>query len=179
MKQRRLAGWKQLVAIASLLAGGTLSVAQAQTLAKTSEERAAVALVKQWFAAWQTGDPDQIASPSMVSDDIQFQGIPSEPHEKGRDALRQHVARLGGAKSITVTDAVAMSGSSGGVVLLTKRLLTLAIGGKSITTPIAALIWVKDGRIQEWEDFPLAALARGPRGAGAAGAESGAPPPGN
>jgi ketosteroid isomerase-like protein len=129
----------------------------AQTTAMTTQERDAIELVRRWFAAWQIGNADEIAS--FVSDDVQFQGLPTQPVERGRTTLREHVAKLGGAKSINVTQAYAVGGSTG-VVVLTRRLLTLSFNGKDVTTPIAAVVEVMNGKIIAWTDFPLEPLGR-------------------
>jgi ketosteroid isomerase-like protein len=153
--------------------------ARAQTVANTPQERAAIDVVRQWFAAWQTGDPDKIASATIVGDNIVFQGTPTEPVEMGRAALHEHVARLRGAKSIEVTQATAIGGSSGTTVVLLKRNLTLSINGNEITTPIAALVRVEGGKVQEWRDYLIEPLAPRPGGRpGGPGAGPGGPPPG-
>lgn len=131
---------------------GSAVGSSAQTGGGTAQERAAVALVRQWFAAWQTGDADRVAS--LAGNDIVFQGLPTQPIERGRDTLRQHVSKLGGAKKIEVVEALGVGGSTG-VVVLTKRLLTVTIDGKDVTTPMAATVRVVDGKIVYWMDFPL------------------------
>lgn len=153
--QSRTPGW---IAALALL---TVTATQAQTIADTLQEREAIEVVKKWWEAWKTADPDKITA--MVSDDIVFQGIPTDPIEKGRGAFHQHVARISPAKSISVPEAVAMGGTTGTVVL-TKRLLTLSMGGKEVTTPFAALTIVKDGKIAQWQDFPLTRLEGSPGG---------------
>ena len=151
----------------------------AQTVANTPQERAAIDLARQWFAAWQTGDPDKIASATIVGDNIVFQGTPTEPVEMGRAAFREHVARLRGAKSIEITQAMAIGGSSGTTVVLLKRNLTLSINGNDVTTPIVALVRVEGGKIQEWRDYLIEPLAPRPGGRpGGPGAGPGGPPPG-
>lgn len=151
--QSRTRGW---IAALGLLA---VTATQAQTVANTPQEREAIEVVKKWWDAWKTGDPGKMTA--MVSDDIAFQGLPTQPMERGRDSFRKHVARLSPAKSITIPEAVAMGGTTGTVVL-TKRLLTFSMGGKEITAPVAAYIIVKDGKIAQWQDFPLTQLERGP-----------------
>lgn len=150
--QRRTPGWISALALLAVTA------TQAQTVANTPQEREAIEVVKKWWEAWKTGNPHE-----MVSDDIVFQGLPTAPIEKGRDTFRKHVARLSVAKSITVPEAVAMGGTTGTIVL-TKRLLTFSVDGKEVDAPVAALTIVKDGKITQWQDFPLTQLERGPDG---------------
>ncbi|HTR39693.1 MAG TPA: nuclear transport factor 2 family protein [Bryobacteraceae bacterium] len=165
-------GWVAVCGVALVLA--LAGYVRAQTVANTPQERAAIELVRQWFAAWQTGDPDKIASATIVGDNIVFQGTPTEPVRMGRAALRKHVARLRGAKSIEVTQATAIGGSSGTTVVLLKRNLTLSINGNEITTPIAALVRVEGGKVQEWRDYLIEPL--GPARGGRPGAPGGPPP---
>lgn len=153
--QHRTPGW---IAALALLA---VTATQAQTVADTPQEREAIEIVEKWWETWATGNPDKITA--MVSDDIVFQGLPTGPVERGRDSFRKHVARLTPAKSITVSEAVAMGGTTGTVVL-TQRLLKFSVGGKEVNAPVAALTLVKDGKIAQWQDFPLTQLERGPDG---------------
>jgi len=170
-------GWVPACGVALVLA--LAGHAHAQMVANTPQERAAIEVVRQWFAAWQTGDPDKIASATIVSDNIVFQGTPTEPVEMGRAALHEHVARLRGAKSIEVTQATAIGGSSGTTVVLLKRNLTLSMNGNDITTPIAALVRVEGGKVQEWRDYLIEPLGPRPGGRpGGPGAGPGGPPAG-
>jgi uncharacterized protein (TIGR02246 family) len=144
-------------AMAALLSV-TLAVprAQAQSAAPTQQEQAAIDLVKQWFAAWQAGDADKMAS--YMSDKVEFRGIPSQPIRTGRAAFKQDTGRFIQLKpQITVTEAFAVGGVADTAVLI-KRIDKITLNGQRRTIPLAAVFRVHDGKIEEWLDVPLVQL---------------------
>jgi uncharacterized protein (TIGR02246 family) len=145
--------------LATMLIG---SDARAQTQASTSQERAAINVVKQWFAAWQEGDADKMES--YMSDNVEFRGIPNQPLRMGRDAFVQNTGRFIKLKpQIRITEAVAIGGATGTAVL-TKRIDTIMLNGQERTVPLAAFFRVRDGKIEEWLDMPLIPLGAPPAG---------------
>ncbi len=170
LTQRKIPYWTLAAALAVTVGAGT-GQAQAQTVAETAQERDALKVVMQWWKAWQVMDRDKMVD--MVTDDIVFQGIPTDPVQKGRDAFRAHIARLGRSSSSSVPEAFAVSGPNE-TVTLTKRLVQFSPTAKPV--PIAALVVVRDGKIAEWEDFLLFNMPA--RRGGAGGPPGAGPPPG-
>jgi len=158
------------VALAALSLTGAAHIAYAQGAGPSAQEQAAIDVVKQWFAAWQNGDADKMAS--LMSENVEFRGIPDQPIRMGRDAFKQNTGRFIALKPhIHVTQAWAVGGATG-VAVLTKRVDRINLNGQQRTVPLAAFFRVHDGKIEEWLDMPLVAL--GPLPAGRrAGARSG------
>src|SRR6185437_9080510 len=158
------------LALAFCLAG-SVRQAHAQASAPTAQERAAIDVVRQWFAAWQAGDADKMAS--LMSDKVEFRGIPNQPLRMGRDAFLMNTGRFIALKpNIHITEAVAVGGQTV-VAVLTKRIDRSTLNGQARTVPLAAFFRVHDGKIDEWLDMPLVPLgpppgARDRRPAGAA-----------
>src|SRR6185312_13827471 len=95
---------------------GSVRQAHAQALAPTAQERAAIDVVRQWFAAWQAGDADKMAS--LMADKVEFRGIPNQPLRTGRDAFLKNTGRFIALKpNIHITEAVAVGGETGVAVL--------------------------------------------------------------
>src|SRR5579875_3848447 len=93
-------------ALAFALAGVAQQAVGAQSPAPTAQERAAIELVRQWFAAWQAGDANKMAS--LMSDNVEFRGLPNQPMRTGRDAFLMNTGRFIALKpSIRVTEALA------------------------------------------------------------------------
>lgn len=163
------------IALAALSITGAARPAHAQEAAPTAQEQAAIDVVKQWFAAWQEGDADKMAS--LMSENVEFRGIPNQPIRMGRDAFKQNTGRFIALKPhIHVTEAWAVGGSTG-VAVLTRRVDRINLNGQERTVPLAAFFRVHDGKIEEWLDMPLVMLGRPPggaRGAPAAGGGAGA-----
>ena len=151
--------------LATALIGALLSVSiarpsLAQTAPMTSQERAAVHVVREWFAAWETKDPEKVAA--YMSPNVEFRGIPTQPMRRGRAAFIQNVGRfvrLG--PTVHVTEVFAIGGATGTAVL-TQRIDTITLNGRTRRVPLAAFFRVDHGEIQEWLDMPLVPL--GPPG---------------
>jgi uncharacterized protein (TIGR02246 family) len=163
----RAAAWIGLVATAALV--GPARSARAQTAKPTAQEQAAITVVKQWFAAWETGDPAKVAS--YMADDCEFRGIPTQPIRMGRDEFIKNTGRfIKAAPHVNVTEAVAVGGETG-VAVLTKRIDQIKLNGQMRTIPLAAFFRVENGKIKEWLDMPLIPL--GPVQPDEAGARQG------
>jgi uncharacterized protein (TIGR02246 family) len=172
---RRMALTLGVLLALSLTGVARQAQAQAQAAAPTAQERAAIELVRQWFAAWQAGDATKMAS--LMSDNVEFRGIPNQPLRTGHDAFLMNTGRFIALKpNIHITEAVAVGGETG-VAVLTKRIDRITLNGQARTVPLAAFFRVHDGKIEEWLDMPLVPLGppaggRGQRPA-AAGSEGG------
>jgi len=175
--RRRVLGWAAAVAalagLALTLGVAAPSVSAQETAAPSEQEQAAINVVKEWFAAWQQGDEQKMAS--LMADDVEFRGIPNQPLRKGRDAFLKNTGRFIKLKpQVDVTEAVAIGGKTGTAVL-TKRVDKIHLNGQDRTVPLAAFFRVRDGKILEWLDMPLVPLGpppgarRGGNGATASG----------
>jgi len=159
------------VALAACTLMGGADTVQAQTSASTphastAQERAAINVVKAWFAGWEAGDAQKMSS--YMADNVEFRGIPNQPIRMGRDEFVKDVGRFIRLKPhVRITEAVAIGGATGTAVL-TKRIDTIKINGKTRMVPLAAFFRVDHGKIQEWLDMPLIPLGP-PPGAAAQG----------
>jgi uncharacterized protein (TIGR02246 family) len=167
----RIAAHRWSIAAASittLLSLGTATPTAAQTPSMTPAERAAVQVVRDWFAAWQTKDPQKVAS--LMSPNVEFRPVPDRPIAVGRDAFVKSEARLlQGGPQARLTEVIAIGGPAGTAVLVKRTdMLTLDNGQTRVVGPFAAFFRVDHGQIQEWLDMPL--VPRGPTPGAAAGA---------
>lgn len=157
-----------------LISGGLGAIAAvvgvapgAEAAAYTDQEKDATKVVSDFFAAWSTRDPNQMAS--YVADDFQFRVTAAAPMLTGRDAFVDRVGKFMAGpvgKTITfmkhpVTESFAVGGPAGTAVL-TKRIENRTVDGKQTPGTVAAMCWVVGGKIQAWYDFPLAAPRRPP-----------------
>jgi ketosteroid isomerase-like protein len=156
-----------------LISGGlgaiaaVIGVAPRAEAADTDQEKEATKVVRDFFAAWSTRDPNQMAS--YVADDFQFRVTAAAPMLMGRDAFVDRVGKFMAGpigKTITflkhpVTESFAVDGPAGTAVL-TKRTENRTVDGKMTPGTVAAMCWVVNGKIQAWYDFPLAAPRRPP-----------------
>lgn len=150
------------VAVAALSLTGAAHGAYAQGARPSAQEQAAIDVVKRWFAAWQQGDADKMAS--LMSENVEFRGIPNQPIRMGREAFKQNTGRFIALKPhIRVTQAWAVGGATG-VAVLTRRVDRVNLNGQERTVPLAAFFRVHDGKIEEWLDMPLVALGGPPAG---------------
>ncbi len=153
--------------LAGALTGAMMSLGFAQTShaqgqgpAMTAQERADAQVVRNWFAAWQTHDPQKVAS--YMAPDVEFRAVPERPISRGRAAFIKSEGGLVRSATTRVTEVLAIGGAEGTGVMI-KRIDTIMINGKTLMLPFAAFFRVEHGLIQEWLDLPLVAR---PAGAG-------------
>lgn len=169
---------KIAITLRSLIVTGALGVCAlagtaslSQTTPMTPQERAAADLIREWFAAWEAKDPAKVAS--LLDENVEFRPTPAEPMQIGRATFLKQFRRVleaGPREDVTVVYAV---GGPTGTAVLTKRVDSLTLDGRTLVVPLAAFFRVDHGKIQEFLDIPL----RVPGGArqGARGVEG--PPP--
>ena len=149
------------VGIALFLALPQLSTAQ-ESPSMTPQERADVQVVRDWFAAWASKDPEKVAS--YMGDEVEFRPVPNQPMGHGRaEFVKREQRLLQGGPTARLTEVFAVGGATGTAVLI-KRTDLLNMNGKALVAgPFAAFFRVEHGKIQEWLDIPLVAMrAMGP-----------------
>ena len=106
------------------------------------------ALVKEFCAAWERMDPDELAA--YFTDDGVYHNIPMAPLE-GRDAIRDGLAGMKAMIS-SIRFEIHRQISSGDLVM-NERTDRFRIGEASIELPVAGVFEVgPDGRITLWRD---------------------------
>lgn len=119
------------------------------------QERAAVRVAEEWVAAWNTGDPQKVAA--FMAQNCEFRGDISEPLQRGRQAFIELVSKfINSFRGIKLTEIYAVGGPWDTFVLL-KRIDTVQFSksDKLTDVPVATLLRVRDGKIEEWLDSPI------------------------
>jgi limonene-1,2-epoxide hydrolase len=142
----------------------------------TPQERADVQVVRDWFAAWSSKDPEKVAS--YMGGEVVFRPVPDQPMGHGRaEFVKRERRLLQAGPTAQIIQVFAVGGPIGTAVLI-KRRDRLTMNGKALVLgPVAAFFRVEHGKIQEWLDIPLEAM-RGmgpPPGSGAPGVAAPAP----
>ncbi len=158
--------------------------AHAQATAKppyiyNQQEREAVEVVKAWFEAWNTRDPNKIAE--FMAEDCVFRADPSHPLGTGRAAFATKVSqsRLIKVFETMKIEEIFVTGTEWDTAVLTKRIDVIganggALAGQSI--PVAGFFRVKNRTITEWLDAPIIPVGPGARNASAPAADQGRRP---
>lgn len=152
--------------LAMALATAVLGHAQpatAQTVATTDQERAAVAVVRQWFAAWEEGNLEKALS--MMTDDVEFRGIPGTPLRQGKTEWANSSGRnLQNRPTQNITQALAIGGTTDTVVMIRRVVTVNPPNAPSRTLEIATMARVnRDGKIMQYQDWPRDMTALGGR----------------
>lgn len=158
-----------LVGAAATAAIAPVARAQQQISAWGPEEEQAIALIRQWVAALLAKDIEKVIS--MTDDAIRYRDDPfqTEP-KKGLDHLRADVEMLlRGLTGMEIRDIYAVGSGKNDVLVLARRIDRFDLFGRIVTLPIGAYYRVRNGKILEWFDTPLADMPPPPEGA---------PPPG-
>lgn len=117
----------------------------------TREERQAIAIVKQWMAAWDTKDAAKVGA--YMSDDVVFRTWPERAPQCGREVFEAEIATfmpaIGWMKAVRIE---AIGGERGTAVLVQRD---EKFTNYEPLVPAAAFFRVKDGKIVEWVDIPL------------------------
>jgi limonene-1,2-epoxide hydrolase len=99
-------------------------------------------------AAWPTGDAATLSR--FFSKDAEYRNGPLEPVH-GREAIVADLARmmsLGGEVDADIRHLL-----SDGAVVMTERVDSLRLGGKTASLEIAGIFEVHDGVITGWRDY--------------------------
>jgi limonene-1,2-epoxide hydrolase len=106
------------------------------------------ALVKEFCAAWERMDPDELAS--YFTDDGVYHNIPMAPME-GRDAIREGLAGMKAMIS-SIRFEIHRQIASGDVVM-NERTDHLKMGESVIALPVVGVFELSDGKIRAWRDY--------------------------
>lgn len=142
------------------------SAAQAQSAppAAGPEEQQAIALIQAWVAALVAKDPEKAAS--LMDEACQYRDDPFQTElKKGRAQLLSDLKMLlRGLTSMQIQATYAVGSPKNDVLVLVRRLDEFNLGGKQVTTPMGAYYRVRNGKILEWLDTPLADMPPPPAG---------------
>jgi limonene-1,2-epoxide hydrolase len=128
-----------------------------------ASEQAALKLTAQFVGALASGDVQQLAP--LVADDIVFKDIVAGfPDLQGKEAFIKELTAFmsGPGKQISAAKqpirAFALGGEEGTVVL-NERVDSTIRDGRNVALPLAAVFWVRGGKIAAWYEFPLVQAA--------------------
>ena len=106
------------------------------------------ALVKEFCAAWERMDPDELAA--YFTDDGVYHNIPMAPLE-GRDAIRDGLAGMKAMIS-SIRFEIHRQISSGDLVM-NERTDHLRMGDAVISLPVVGVFELAGGKIGAWRDY--------------------------
>jgi limonene-1,2-epoxide hydrolase len=108
----------------------------------------AASIVREFCAAWEARDQQRIVD--SFTDDGVYHNIPMQP-AVGKDAIKGLLSIiLGPAKDVRFEiKHIAADGD----VVLTERLDTFDIDGKTITLPVMGVFELRGGKIAAWRDY--------------------------
>ena len=116
----------------------------------------AIQVVRAFCAAWEARDEQRILD--AFTDDGVYHNMPLPP-ATGKDAIKALLGMIL-APASDVKFAIAHIAADGDVVL-TERVDTFIMGGKTVTLPVMGAFEVRDGKIAAWRDyFDMAAWTR-------------------
>lgn len=116
----------------------------------------AIQVVRAFCAAWEARDQQRILD--AFTDDGVYHNMPLPP-AAGKDAIKALLGMIL-APASDVKFAITHIAADGDVVL-TERVDTFIMGGKTVTLPVMGAFEVRDGKIAAWRDyFDMAAWTR-------------------
>ena len=115
----------------------------------SAEEQAALKLVNDFCASWETLDADKIGA--FLAEKASFRMIETAPRREGREAIVTGIkAFISTAKSARFE--VIRSQVIGSVVI-NERIDHFDMGAKQNAFHVIGFFWTKDGAIAEWQDY--------------------------
>ena len=108
----------------------------------------AIAVVRDFCAAWSKGDIDELID--YFTDDAVYHNIPVAP-VTGRDAIRSTIEMFTTGVERMEFRVQHVVGS--GDVVLTERVDVFVLPGKTIELPVMGTFEVRDGKIAAWRDY--------------------------
>lgn len=117
----------------------------------TGAEAANLKVVNDFCAAWASLDADKIGS--FLAEKATFRMIETTPRMDGRDTI------IGGIKSFLATAKSAefevLREHAMGSIVINERIDYFDMGDKQNAFHIVGIFFVKDGMIQEWQDYTM------------------------
>lgn len=124
-----------------------------------ASEQAALRLTAEFVGALASRDVQRLAA--LVTDDVVFKDIVAGfPDVQGKAAFVQTLAEFMSGPGLEISAAkqplraFALGGEEG-IVVLNERVDTTVREGRRIDLPLAAVFWVRGGKIAVWYEFPL------------------------
>lgn len=108
----------------------------------------AMQVVREFCAAWESMDQQRILD--GFTDDAIYHNMPMAP-ARGKDAINGLLGFILGPAS-SVTFEIKRMAADGDVVL-TERLDTFQMGGKTVALEVMGAFEVRDGKIAAWRDY--------------------------
>jgi len=105
-------------------------------------------VVRDFCAAWETMDQQRILD--SFTDDGVYHNMPMAP-AVGKDAIKGLLGMILAPASAVTFEIKHMAAE--GDVVLTERLDTFKMGGKTVTLDVMGAFEVRDGKIAAWRDF--------------------------
>ena len=145
--------WRPVDLGAALLLSAGESVHAAKGDKYTKVEAENVKIVNDFYASWASLDPDKIGS--YLAEDATFRMIESTPRMDGRDtivaAIKQFLATAKSAEfEVLRTHAM-------GSIVIDERIDYFDMGETKNAFHIVGVFFVRDGKIQEWQDYTMPA----------------------
>ncbi|MBL8268596.1 limonene-1,2-epoxide hydrolase family protein [Steroidobacter sp.] len=113
----------------------------------TEIESAALAVVHDFVAAWNSNDMSRVLA--LMDEDVFYHNIPVAPLV-GRRAVSDYLGSKGGFDWINWQLLnIAVDGHK----VLTERVDDFSIGGVAVSLPIMGTFEVHDGKIKAWRDY--------------------------
>lgn len=106
------------------------------------------ALVREFCAAWERMDPDELAA--YFTEDGVYHNIPMAPFE-GRDAIREGLAGMKAMISSIRFDIHRQVVSDG--LVMNERTDHLKMGDATVALPVVGVFEITDGKIRAWRDY--------------------------
>jgi len=108
----------------------------------------AIQTVREFCAAWEARDEQRILD--AFTDDGVYHNMPMAP-ATGKDAIKGLLAMILAPASDVKFEIKHIAAN--GDVVLTERVDTFVIGGKTVTLPVMGAFEVRDGKIAAWRDY--------------------------
>src|SRR5581483_6468546 len=108
----------------------------------------AIQTVREFCAAWEARDEQRILD--AFTDDGVYHNMPMAP-ATGKDAIKGLLAMILAPASDVKFEIKHIAAN--GDVVLTERVDTCVIGGKTVTLPVMGAFEVRDGKIAAWRDY--------------------------
>ncbi|MBI5284663.1 MAG: SgcJ/EcaC family oxidoreductase [Chloroflexi bacterium] len=108
----------------------------------------AIQVVRDFCAAWEARD--QQKTPDAFTDDGVYHNMPMAP-ATGKDAIKALLGMILTPASSVKFEIKQIAAA--GEVVMTERIDTFVMGGKTVTLPVMGAFEVRGGKIAAWRDY--------------------------